>query len=623
VSILEKEVWVKLWSKNIPHFEELGYLIPRKRNKSGRLGVPSGTKILVKVDDLIKRSDYPLTKICDDCGKHVLNQPYNAILRCRMTLDGKDRCYDCGRIIAAESKLRNVVNSLEDYAKDNSKEYLIREFSSKNNKKPSEVAYGTAKKFIWNCFTCNGEYEMSAHNRTTSGQNCPHCSGRKVLKEHNDLWTTHPDIAKLLIDKNIGYEISFGSNTSQLLKCENCGHEEFKTISNITKSGYRCSKCSDGISYPEKFMMSLLDQIDETYLAQHRFEWANDKRYDFYIPTLNMIIETHGLQHYVGNEDKSVGWRSLKEEQSNDEYKKKIALKNGIDKYIVVDCRESNMEFIKNSIISSFIDLYDLSKVDWLECHRFTCNSLIKKACDLWNEGVKSTTKIGEILKVSSSTIVSYLKQGVILEWCDYDPVKVMTREVVQLTKEGEFIKEWNSISEAQRTLNIDNIQSACKGITVKIGGFRWAYKDDYEKEDFVVLKHTPKNAKSIIQLTLEGDFIKEWDSTNEMQRELGINNISKVLTGKLNSAGGFAWMYKDEYDKNIGNIEPVKSWSKEIVQLTLDEKVINEFPSLSEASRQTGITRSSLWRACKNKKPKDGFKWIYKDDYYNGDIQD
>lgn len=63
-------------------------------------------------------------------------------------------------------------------------------------------------------------------------------------------------------------------------------------------------------------------------------------------------------------------------------------------------------------------------------------------------------------------------------------------------------------------------------------------------------------NSRSIavIQLNKKGEFIKEWVSANNASNVLGIDSscIIKVCKHlpKYNSAGGFKWMYKSEYEK-------------------------------------------------------------------------
>src|SRR5206468_9685999 len=135
------------------------------------------------------------------------------------------------------------------------------------------------------------------------------------------------------------------------------------------------------------------------------------------------IIEVHGIQHYTKSFKRSDGrTRSLKEEQENDTLKENLAKQNGIIYYIIFDCSISNIDYIKNSVLnnSHFLDLFNLSNVNWTECHKFACKSLVKDACDLWNEG-NNAVNIGNKMKLSHSTIVNYLKQGSQIGWCNYD----------------------------------------------------------------------------------------------------------------------------------------------------------------------------------------------------------
>ena len=53
-------------------------------------------------------------------------------------------------------------------------------------------------------------------------------------------------------------------------------------------------------------------------------------------------------------------------------------------------------------------------------------------------------------------------------------------------------------------------------------------------------------NAKKILQFTKSGEFIKEWPSMCEAERELGIarSSICKCCDCKLKSTGGYVWKY-------------------------------------------------------------------------------
>ena len=53
-------------------------------------------------------------------------------------------------------------------------------------------------------------------------------------------------------------------------------------------------------------------------------------------------------------------------------------------------------------------------------------------------------------------------------------------------------------------------------------------------------------NSKKILQYTKSGEFIKEWSSMREVERELGIPrcSICACCKGKYKSAGGYVWRY-------------------------------------------------------------------------------
>ena len=52
---------------------------------------------------------------------------------------------------------------------------------------------------------------------------------------------------------------------------------------------------------------------------------------------------------------------------------------------------------------------------------------------------------------------------------------------------------------------------------------------------------------KTVLQFTLNGDFIKEYESVKEVTELLGLkqSTLSSALTGRNRTAGGFIWKYK------------------------------------------------------------------------------
>jgi hypothetical protein len=570
MAILEEEVLVGLNPSTIVYFEKLGYKIPKYIDKKNRPKIKTGTKILVRVKDLSEHSNVKLTKICDDCGEKCFNVPYQTILISRKNTDGKDRCKKCGCIWSGINKKKNIdyEKSLEYCAKKENKEYLLKEFSNKNVRKPNQIAYKSNDTFLWCCEKCTGEYLAKLSNRT-NGRNCPYCSGRKVLKGYNDLWTTNPEIAKLLKDKQLGYEITAGSNKKEWFVCPDCGIEQRKMVWNVYHQKFSCFKCNDGISYPEKFVMCLLDQLQVEYEREKSFNWSNGKLYDFYIPSLNLIIETHGIQHYYDNGFSKFGGKTLDEEMTNDKYKMELTKINKIENYVVIDCRTSNLDYIRNSITNSKLGtIFNLNNISWHLCDEYSSKTLIKMASNLWNQG-KNTFEIGEILKFSRSTIIKYLKQGNKLNWCNYDPKEEQkkigrlhggknAKRVVQLTLNNQYIKTWNSLMEIEKELGIKfgNVSAVCRGDAKSASNFKWMFEDDYErnKDNLSVYKKETRG-RCVVKLDLEGNYINEYPSITKAAESLDgnkINGIYLTCIGKRNKAGKFKWMFKEDYEQQL-----------------------------------------------------------------------
>ena len=111
------------------------------------------------------------------------------------------------------------------------------------------------------------------------------------------------------------------------------------------------------------------------------------------------------------------------------------------------------------------------------------------------------------------------------------------TKKVWQYDLNGNFIKEFNSTKEAKDELGISEINicnSICKGGVS--GGFIWKRPSDDKSK---VVKLIPKT-KKVWQYDINGNFIKEFNSTKEVKDELGIN--IRVAISKGGYAGGFIW---------------------------------------------------------------------------------
>lgn len=79
------------------------------------------------------------------------------------------------------------------------------------------------------------------------------------------------------------------------------------------------------------------------------------------------------------------------------------------------------------------------------------------------------------------------------------------------------------------------------------------AQKGKKAGEKHFMYKHYGKlhhNSIPIVQLTMNGEFIREWECMHEPERELGItaSKICAVIKGHRKSCGGYKWVYLSEY---------------------------------------------------------------------------
>lgn len=384
--------------------------------------------------------------------------------------------------------------SVGDNVKDDKRDIVVTKCIRKNDGKRSKRFYK------YRCNICNWNGEMS-ESGIIAGQGCPCCSNKTVVEGINDIPTTDPWMVKYFQG---GYDeaklYTKGSNKEIYPICPDCRSikNEAVVIGSIYRyKGISCV-CKDGISYSNKLMYNILNHLGVDFKMEATFKWLSDKKYDFYIPSKDIIIEMNGIQHYERTFER-IGKRArtLEEEQFNDEYKKKIALENGISHYIVIDCRRSNLEWIKDGILNSKLsELIDLSNIDWKICEEKSLQNLIKEVCDYKKDNPNKTSKdVSNEFGISRGTAINYMKKGNILGWCEYD-AKIesskssrklgKTGRRVEIFKDGESQGVFNSINDLVRSsidlfgieLERRNIGNVCRGVQKTHKGYTFKYAE-------------------------------------------------------------------------------------------------------------------------------------------------
>ena len=487
--LLTEKVTMKWNARTKRHYEEKGYIFTN-----------FGDRFDVKVGDLSSGSSLLVEYECSGC-RETMKIGWRDYRKCTKK-DESHYCQKCSR--AGFIKWVSFYDWCHDNLSDKEADEIILRWDNDmnvdnlgNKITPKDISHGSYKTYWFKCLehVDHMPEQKRIHDFTSNGQ-----TGSIKCNLCKTISVTHPHFIKYLVNKEDALRCSIGSHKQIPVKCPNCGYEKSMDIHILARSGFGCTKCSDGFSYPEKFILNVLEQIGVSFrpqLSKTMFSWCKNYLYDFYLDNTNCIIETHGSQHY---EDVRGGnWGTLSEIHDNDNHKEQVARKNGINNYIILDCRYSNIDFIKNGILKSVLPKllgFKESDINWLKCHGSACSSMVKQTCDLWNDGTENTSKIAEKLGVSRGTVIRYLKQGAMSGWCDYSPgdqmKKVYTlmratpainrRKAICLTTGEVFSSQY----DASKKYGAWDVSKCCKGKRSHSGfhpetgeKLEWAYCED------------------------------------------------------------------------------------------------------------------------------------------------
>lgn len=130
----------------------------------------------------------------------------------------------------------------------NMRPHLISEWSDKNLPiTPKDIPYGS-NKIMWWKGKCGHEWQTSVKARS-HGENCPICSGARVIEGVNDLATKYPNIAAEWSEKNDPLKPTMVSPAShkKVVWKDKFGHEWTATVKSRTINGTGCPYCSHNL----------------------------------------------------------------------------------------------------------------------------------------------------------------------------------------------------------------------------------------------------------------------------------------------------------------------------------------------------------------------------------------
>lgn len=168
--------------------------------------------------------------ICPDCHGSYSCYAYNRNA-------GKGCPYCSGK------KVLLGFNDLQSKFPDIAKEW---DYEENIGLTPTTITAGSRRTVSWIC-PKGHKYKMSIADRRR-GDNCPYCSGRRILPGFNDLQTTHPEVASEWHPTKNGNkhptEVSHGMTIKIWWKCSKCGNEWSASPNSRTRpSATGCPKC--------------------------------------------------------------------------------------------------------------------------------------------------------------------------------------------------------------------------------------------------------------------------------------------------------------------------------------------------------------------------------------------
>lgn len=429
---------------------------------------------------------------------------------------GKTKSCGCYKNEMFDNERKRIKKqSFYDWCVEHGKQkYLSLWDYEKNKADPKYVSYGSSVKYWFKCDKGIHDSELKSisnltqlrgDGRLNSVLSCKKCNsfGQYLLDTYGslDMWSDN---------KLNPFELGRGSNTKVELVCSSCGSKNTISCGSFSRRKSMGCKCGDGKSYPEKFVFSMLKQIGVDFESEYSPSWAiidfkktkRKCRYDFYIPSKNLIIETDGGFHY---RDNNMSGLTVEESICIDRLKDEAAFANG-NIIIRIDCSTSEHEYIKRNISNSELsNIFNLNKIDWDACEEFALSNMVRSVCSMWTERKFHNTKsLADYIGIDRTTVNDYLKRGKKLGWCEYDPKKemksswfkkgILKGKQVEMFKDGVSMGVFECSSKLQKDseslfgvkLLASKISSVCTGKRNHHKGFTFRYIESEENNTYI-----------------------------------------------------------------------------------------------------------------------------------------
>lgn len=186
----------------------------------------------------------------------------------------------------------------------------------------------------------------------------------------------------------------------------------------------------------------------------------------------------------------------------------------------------------------------------------------------------------------------------------------------------GEYLRSFKGATNAAEylasKLGMDDIYTITKAIRnncLETSNSSYGYYFSYRKE-FNYNKSERK--RSVAQYTLNGKFLRSWESISEAERYFKICTIQQACVKEC-AAGGFQWRYYTGDNSDIEKLVSVKTKNNIIPIIMFDKQgnLIKEFESINKCIEEySDLSSSQINRVLRGViKSHKGFVFKYKDE--------
>lgn len=179
-------------------------------------------------------------------------------------------------------------------------------------------------------------------------------------------------------------------------------------------------------------------------------------------------------------------------------------------------------------------------------------------------------------------------------------------KKIAQYDLTGNILKIWKNTKTASEELNItfSRITDCCRGKTKRAGTYIFRYIIDNK------IIYKIEGLYMFGQYSLDGNFIKLWNSTREIENELGINSkyVMDCCNNKRNKVDDYIFI-KIFDSKNIQPFISIKKYNR----YDKNGICIDSFISLQDIKDKLNINPYNISRCISGKlNSYKGFIWKY-----------